>query len=138
MEHGGPRKEANVSRHCPDQPQTGHRTVVENRKEAHYDRANSTMENKIEEAYKRKNTPSIRISSKNAGVEDGVRGCSPLKYDEKRRAESYRPPHLRTVGPLDVRHTWIRPEISMKASTMLMMEVNEQTIDQPGSIDAGK
>ena len=50
MEHGGgPRKEeAYVSRYCPDQlPQTGHRTVVGNRKVAYYDRANSTMGNQM-------------------------------------------------------------------------------------------
>jgi len=51
-------------------------------------------------------------------------GCG---YDERRRAGSYRPPQRKTVGPLAIIYTWIRPEISLTASTMLMMEVDEQT-----------
>jgi len=40
----------------------------------------------------------------------GRAGCG---YDERRRAGSYRPPHRETVGPLAIRYTWIRPDISI-------------------------
>ena len=69
------------------------------------------------------------------------RASSCYGYGERRRARSYRPPHRKTVGPLAIRYTWIRPEISMTASTMLMMEVDEQTTDHkvtvPGSLAGG-
>jgi len=63
-------------------------------------------------------------------------------YDERRRAGSYRPPQRKTVGPLAIIYTWIRPEISMTASTLLMMEVDEQNSDHnkatvPGSLAGG-
>jgi len=70
------------------------------------------------------------------------RASSWLGYDERRIPGSYRPPHRKTVGPLAIRYTWIRPEISMTASTMLMMEVDEQNTDHnkvsvPGSLAGG-
>ncbi|KAL4226621.1 hypothetical protein ACF0H5_014604 [Mactra antiquata] len=37
------------------------------------------------------------------------------------------------MGPLAIRYTWIRPEISMTASTLLMMEDDEQTTDHDKS-----
>ncbi|KAL4226979.1 hypothetical protein ACF0H5_014955 [Mactra antiquata] len=50
--------------------------------------------------------------------------------------------NIETVGPLAIRYTWIRPEISMTASTMLMMVDDEQTTDHnkltlPGSLAGG-
>jgi len=69
------------------------------------------------------------------------RASSWLWLRRERRAGSYRPPHRKTVGPLAIRYTWIRPEISMTTSTMLMMEVDEQTTDHkvtvPGSLAGG-
>jgi len=63
-------------------------------------------------------------------------------YDERIKAGSYRPPHRKTVGPLAIRYTWIRPEISMTASTTPMMAVDEQNTDNnkatvPGSLAGG-